>query len=211
MGRRRKLLESLAEEITTSGGLAPLLVTGDVADETACIQCIESTVSAFGRLDVLVNNAGVGFPTDIASCSTDDYHRTIKTNVDGVFFLTRAALKPMRAQKLGHIVMISSDAGAQGNAIAPIYGMSKHALEGFTSCLRMQLESWNKEGIHIKVSNIWPGSVDSNYWGERDVPRHCFMSCEEMAALILQVICTLPSVNITDLRVQQFRFEPRPK
>lgn len=206
LARTEEKLAALGREITDAGFPAPLLVTGDVRREPDCTDAVARCLERFGRLDVLVNNAAIGFPVEISACSTEDYKRTMETNIDGVFYLTRAALGPMRRQKSGHIVMISSDAGSYGSGVAPIYSTSKHALEGFTGSLREQLERMHAEQVHIRLSNIWPATVDSEYWGQRQVPRHTFMSSEEMAQFIVQVIACQPLANVAELRVKQFRF-----
>jgi len=205
MARSEQRLVALAAEIAGLGYAEPTIVVGDVRDENACKGAVERCLERFGRVDVLVNNAAVGFPVDIGSCSTEEYQRTMQTNIDGAFYLTRATLAPMREQQSGHIVMISSDAGSHGSGVAPIYSVSKHALEGFTASLREQLEGWRKQGVYIRLTNVWPGTVASDYWGERDVPRHTFMTCDEMAKFILQVIACQTMANVTDIRVQQFK------
>ncbi len=108
--------------------MEPLIVVGDVRQNAACNAGFARCLERYGRLDVLVNNAAIGFPVGIDACSTDDYRRTMETNIDGAFFLIRAALGPMRKQRSGHIVMISSNSGAHGSKLAPIYSISKHAL-----------------------------------------------------------------------------------
>lgn len=208
MARSEEKLSALAKEIEARGHLPPHLFPCDVREESACRRAVEECLHTFGRIDVLINNAAVGFPVDISTCSTEDYKRTMETNIDGVFYLTREALGPMKRQKSGHILMISSDAGGPpGSVIAPIYSISKYALEGLTATLRLQLERMHAQGIHIRLTKIWPGTVDSDYWGDRDVPRHTFMTCDEMAVFIVQVVACQPLANVTDLRVQQFRFD----
>lgn len=208
MARSKEKLDTLRVEADAGPGVLHC-VSGDVQDEAACRRAVAEALERFGRLDILINNAAVGFPVQISTCSTDDYRRTMATNMDGVFFLTRETLASMRRQGAGHIIMISSDAGVAGSVIAPIYSTSKHALEGFTASLRLQLQQWHAEGVHIRLTNIWPGSVASDYWGKRDVPRETFMTCEEMARFILQAASCAPQANVTDLRVEQFKFAVR--
>jgi len=207
MARSGSKLESLAAEVIGDGHPPLLVIRGDVQEETDCIRAVGECVRFFGRIDVLINNAAIGFPVAIESCSTADFRRTMATNLDGVFFLTRAVLPVMRAQRTGHIIMISSDAGAQGSGVAPIYSTSKHALEGFTASLREQLDSMHAAHVHIRLTNIWPGTIDSDYWGTRDVPRHTFMSCAEMACFVVQVVACQACANVEEIRVRQFRFD----
>ena len=207
MARNTEKLAALVREIVDLGYPEPLIVPGDVRQDEVCNDAVARCLERFGRIDVLVNNAAVGFPVEIVACSTDDYRRTMETNIDGAFYLTRAALTAMRKQKSGHVVMISSDAGTNGSGVAPIYSISKHALEGLTASLRLQLEAWQTQGVFIRLTNIWPGTVDSEYWGEREVPRHTFMTCDEMARFVLQVIACQPMANVAEIQVQQFKHE----
>jgi len=206
LARRRERLESLAAEIKQSGSDRHLLLTGDVRKEEDCIAAVEACRSRFSRIDVLINNAGVGYPSDLATVSTDLYKSTMETNVDGVFFMTRAVLPIMKEQKRGDIVMISSPAGLTANPVAPLYCTSKFALEGYTEGLRLQLNQLHGQGIHIRVIDILPGATNTEYWGEREVPRESFLTGEEMAMVIVRSVATRSSVLVKKLQVEQFRF-----
>ena len=102
--------------------------------------------------------------------------------------------------------MISSPAGVTANPVAPLYCASKFALEGFTEGLRLQLDQLHDQGIHIRVVDILPGSTNSEYWGDRQVPRESFMTTEEMASVILQTVATTSTVLVKKIQVEQFRF-----
>jgi len=130
----------------------------------------------------------------------------METNVDGVFFMTRAVLPSMKKQKRGDIIMISSPAGTLANPVAPLYCASKFALEGFTEGLRLQLNQLHGQGIHIRVVDILPGSTSTEYWGDRQVPRDSFMTSEEMASVILQTVATKGTVLVKKVQVELFRF-----
>jgi NADP-dependent 3-hydroxy acid dehydrogenase YdfG len=203
--RRRERLESLAAELADSSA-EPLLITADVRVEAECISAVESCLQRFGRIDVLINNAGVGYPSDLATVPTDQYRTMMETNVDGVFYMTRAVLPVMKKQKRGDIIMISSPAGVTANPVAPLYCTSKFALEGFTQGLRLQLDQLHDQGIHIRVMDVLPGATNSEYWGDRKVPRDSFMTTEEMASVILQTVATTGTVVVKKIEVEQFRF-----
>jgi NADP-dependent 3-hydroxy acid dehydrogenase YdfG len=205
--RRLDKLETTADDIVAAGGQTPLCLQLDVQDEDACAAAIQKTVAHFGKIDVLINNAGVGIPTpDLSELETERYLAQMRTNVDGVVFLTREALKTMKQAKTGHIINISSMAGVTANPVAPLYCTSKFALEGYNEGLRKQLDLWKKnEGIEIRVSNVKPGAVDSGYWGDRDVPRGKFMTCDEMAAALFWTVALKPEINITELRLESRR------
>ncbi len=159
-------------------------------------------VQDFGEIDVLVNNAAVGFPLRLDELSVEDYEKIMDTNVKGLIFFTKPILQLMKKQNSGHIINVSSLAGKISNPVAPIYCTSKFALEGYTDGLRMQIK---EEGKKIRVSNVKPGSVDTNYWGTRDVPREKFMTAEEMA-LVLKFVIDFPQTsNVVDINMESFR------
>jgi len=206
VARRKERLESLAAEVSNHGAPEPLIVVADVRRESDCRSTVHKCRDQFGRIDVLINNAGVGYPSDLETAPTDQYRTMMDTNVDGVFFMTRAVLPIMKEQKRGDIIMISSPAGVTANPVAPLYCTSKFALEGFTEGLRMQLNQLHDQGIHIRVVDILPGATDSEYWGDRQVPRESFMTTEEMASVILQTMAMSSTVLVKKIQVEQFRF-----
>jgi NADP-dependent 3-hydroxy acid dehydrogenase YdfG len=206
VARRKQRLESLAAELPGGSAEDPLLIVADVRQEQECNDAVQSCLRRFGRIDVLINNAGVGYPSDLETAPTDQYRSMMETNVDGAFFMTRAVLPSMKKQKRGDIIMISSPAGTSANPVAPLYCASKFALEGFTEGLRLQLNQLHDQGIHIRVVDVLPGATNSEYWGDRQVPRDSFMTSEEMASVILQTVATKSTVLVKKVQVEQFRF-----
>jgi len=160
-------------------------------------------VEDFPNVDVLINNAGVGFPSKLDELSVEDYEKMMDTNVKGLIFFTKNILKQMKANDKGHIVNVSSPAGVQSNPVAPIYCTLKFALEGYTEGLRMQIKEEKK---NIRVTNVRPGGVDTNYWGTRDVPRDKFMTSEEMALVLKFVIDFPEKSNVVDITMESFRY-----
>jgi len=207
MARRKDRLESLAAAIGEFTDTEPLLITGDVRNEDECNAAVHSCLEAFGSIDVLINNAGVGVVSDLSMATTEEYKNVMETNVDGVFFMTRAVLPVLKESGRGDIVMISSPAGERANPVAPIYCMSKFALEAYTAGLRLQLNQLHDQGIHIRVIDVLPGATDSEYWGSREVPREKFMTAGEMASVIVQTISASPEVLVKKIEVEQFRFD----
>lgn len=204
--RREDKLRELAAQIKDKTGKGVLTVAFDIASEEGCKDAVSRAIAEYGRIDVLINNAGIGIPTpDLAAVESSALTGQMETNLYGVVYITREALRQMKEQKSGHIVMISSMAGVQSNPVAPLYCTSKFALEGYTEGLRKQCDNWRKDGINIRVTNVKPGSVDSGYWGERAVPREKFMSCGEMAMTYLWVVAAPQSVNITEIRMESRR------
>jgi NADP-dependent 3-hydroxy acid dehydrogenase YdfG len=134
------------------------MVPLDVRQAAECQQFIERAVSTFGQLDVLVNNAGLGYYGPVVGTSDEEWDTTIRTNLDGVFYCTRAALQPMLARSAGHIIMLSSGLGKLARANQAAYSASKFAIRGFAEALRQEVLS---QGIRVTI--ISPGFVDTNF------------------------------------------------
>jgi len=131
----------------------------DVRDFVAMPAFVESVLRDYGRLDVLVNNAGFavgGFAEDI---TLDELRSQFETNFFGAVAMTKAVLPVMRRQGSGHIIQVSSIAGLHGSVSVSSYAASKHALEGWTESLRMEVNS-----LGIKVVLVEPGSFDTGIW-----------------------------------------------
>lgn len=110
VARREERLQLLAEQMERLPGKR-LVVAGDIRSEAFAPQVIERSLSAFGRVDVLVNNAGLGHRSMIAEMPPEDMRTIIETNILGLLFMTQAALQPMREQRAGQIINVSSIAG----------------------------------------------------------------------------------------------------
>jgi NAD(P)-dependent dehydrogenase (short-subunit alcohol dehydrogenase family) len=132
----------------------------DVTDRAQASAAIETTIGAFGRLDVLVNNAGYANVNSIEDFEEDDFRAQIDTNLWGVINVTRAALPVLRAQASGHIVQISSVGGRDTAAGLGPYQTAKWAVEGFSGVLQKEVA---RLGIHVTL--IEPGGVRTDWAG----------------------------------------------
>jgi NAD(P)-dependent dehydrogenase (short-subunit alcohol dehydrogenase family) len=126
----------------------------DVADFAAARAAVQATVDAFGRLDVLVNNAGFGHLAPFEQASEDDFRAQIDTNFYGVVNVTRAALPILRKQRSGHIIQISSVGGRLGMPGFSAYQSAKWAVGGFTEVLSKEVAPFG-----VKVTALEPGSM----------------------------------------------------
>jgi len=151
--RREEQITALAQRIEAAGGEA-LALTTDVTDEAQARHFIEATHAHFGRLDALVNNAGVMHLGPIAGAPTDEWRRMVAVNIFGVLYCTHAALEIMRAQQEGHIVNVSSVGGKVLGTYSGVYSLTKFGLGAFTEALR-------KESLedNIRVTSVVPGST----------------------------------------------------
>jgi NADP-dependent 3-hydroxy acid dehydrogenase YdfG len=194
--------ESLKAMEDEFGGEQFAYLSGSVADEALVDRAFSACAEKFGDTDILINNAGLGIPTpDLSTAALDVYRKMIDVNVTGVFLASRAALRQMKPKGRGHIITLVSMAGQRTNPGAPIYCASKFGARGLSSGLADQMI---KAGI--KVSDINPGPVDSNYWGDRDVPRDKFLSVEDVAEIILFVASTPEHLVIREINFDNMKW-----
>jgi NADP-dependent 3-hydroxy acid dehydrogenase YdfG len=153
--RRAERLRALAERIEGGGGRA-LALTADVADEQQARDAVERTASELGRLDVLVNNAGVMLLGPVAGADTSEWQRMVDVNVLGLLYCTHAALPLMGEQRSGHIVNISSVAGRTTRPGVAVYNATKWAVCAFSDALRQEVLHAN-----VRVTVIEPGMVET--------------------------------------------------
>jgi short-subunit dehydrogenase len=143
--RRPDRLARVAEAVRTVGGEARVVPT-DVGDEAAVRALAETTVGAWGRVDVLVNNAGIGLLAAVSQVHAADFETLLRVNFLGAVYGTLAVLPHMRRQGSGHIVNVASVVGKRASAFRSAYVASKFALVGFSEALRMELR---RDGIHV--------------------------------------------------------------
>src|SRR3954447_13607923 len=154
--RRDDRISPLAERIQADRGTAVAIAT-DVGEEDQARAFVQQTHEQLGRLDALVNNAGVMLLGPIAGAPTDEWRRMIHANVFGVLYCTHAALPIMLAQDgdpRGHIVNVSSVAGRRATAGSGVYNASKFAVNAFSEALRQEVAESD-----IRVTLIEPGAV----------------------------------------------------
>lgn len=135
-------------------------LTLDVTNQSQIDEAIKATLAKFGRIDVLVNNAGWGYFGSVEEGEIDVAHQLMDTNFWGLVNVTRAVLPTMRKQKSGNIINISSVAGILSGAGLGFYNATKHAVEGLTKALYQEVEPL---GIH--VTNIEPGPFRTDWAG----------------------------------------------
>ena len=147
---------SLVEEIKAMGGTA-IAIKCDVSDHEACLSMIKQAEAAFGRIDALVNNAGISCDMLFTDTAPADWRRTFAVNVDGAYNCCRAVLDGMIERKQGAIVNVSSIWGETGGSCEVAYSASKAALIGLTKALAKELGPSN-----IRVNCVAPGVIDTD-------------------------------------------------
>ena len=155
-GRHEEAGQSLAEELRGLGAEAEF-IRADVRQDEAVGDLVDRTVARFGRLDVLVNNAGTeGAPGPVGDQTGDSYAATFDTNVLGTILGMKHAMRVMRPQGQGSIVNVSSTMGHKGAPGASIYTASKHAVEGLTKSAALEGASFG-----VRVNAVAPGPVET--------------------------------------------------
>jgi short-subunit dehydrogenase len=151
--RRVDLLEAQVRSIREAGGEA-IAIPADMADAADITTLAERTFAAFGRVDVLVNNAGAFWSRSLASSSPDQITGLAQVNLIGAMLLTRAVLPGMLEKRHGAIISVGSLSGRV--AMEPLYSATKYGLRGFSLALRRQLA-----GTGISVSLVSPGNINT--------------------------------------------------
>jgi clavulanate-9-aldehyde reductase len=204
--RRANRIEALAAQINDEGGRAVALAT-DVGEESEARAFVERAREDLGRLDVLVNNAGVMLLGPIENAPTEEWRRMIHANVFGVLYCSHAALPIMREQGSGHIVNVSSVAGRVARAGSGVYNLTKFGVGAFSESLR-------QEGVPIgvRVTTVEPGAVATELPGhnrpeilEQMAKRFAGVTPlepEDIASAIVYAIGQPPNVSINEVLVR---------
>jgi NADP-dependent 3-hydroxy acid dehydrogenase YdfG len=157
-GRSMERLEHAAANLAASG--APMIVVPtDVTRAADCQALVKATVDTFGRVDVLINNAGYAPPASLLDTSEEIWDSTLDVCLKGVFLMTRAAVAVMLEKGHGTVLYISSAAGKYGFENRSAYCAAKWGVHGFTEALRVELA-----GRNIRFHLICPGAVGTSWW-----------------------------------------------
>ena len=202
LARRQDRLDRLAERI--GSGFTGL--TCDVADEHAVSRAFETILEREGRIDVLVNNAGLGRMGAADELSIEDWDIQMNVNLRGVFLCTKAALPAMKAQNAnggfgGHIVNISSVAGLMGNPNISAYNVTKFGLKGYSDALFKEVRN-----DRIKVTCLFPGSIQTEFFDEAGMsisPNP--MTPAQMSSTLVHVLETPDNYLISEIVMRPLR------
>jgi NAD(P)-dependent dehydrogenase (short-subunit alcohol dehydrogenase family) len=156
--RREDRLNAVAAEIAAAGG-RPLPVAADVTSEAGMDRFVETTVARFGRLDVMMCNAGFGIAGAIDDVSPDQMQKLLAINFTGTYLAARAALRVFRRQAAGHLIVVSSIVGRRGVPYMGAYAATKFAQVGLAECLRAEVAG---SAIHVTV--VYPVSTDTEFF-----------------------------------------------
>ncbi len=192
VGRREDRLTSLAAEITDAGGTA-LVVPADVTDAQAAAEAVERTIEGLGRLDTLVNNAGLMLLGPAPGADIDDWRRMIDINLMGLMYTTHAAVPHLAKaaadtpRRVADIVNVGSLSGRNAYAFQAVYCATKFGVGAFSESLRQELARQ-----HVRVSVVEPGSVDT------ELRSHNAEAVQQQLAAVMGDIERLQSQDVAE-------------
>jgi NADP-dependent 3-hydroxy acid dehydrogenase YdfG len=199
--RRAERLDVLCTQIQALGGRC-VFHAGDASDEHTATRTVRLTLSTFGRVDILINNAGAGNYKNLVDTSAAEYDQLMDANMKSSFLFSRNAVPHMIAQKSGTLLFISSIAGLQGYAGEAAYCASKFAQVGFAQALDAELRKYN-----INVGVICPGGTKTEFAlgkgrTEEYIRNSHMMEAANVADAILFACLQPPNVRIPQMTVR---------
>lgn len=151
-------ISETADELKKKGFSFVLPIQADVSKEEDLQQVVQKTIEEYGQVDLLVNNAGVGFFKLTEDVTLEEWKKVFEVNVQGVFLATKAVLPHMKARKSGTIITIASDVARYSIPNGAAYTASKYAVQGFSGSVAQEVREYG-----IRVGTINPGMVDTYF------------------------------------------------
>lgn len=204
LARSEEALKRLQAEFGVHGIVHPVAVC-DLRDAESTRLSMEALIHEMGGVDALINNAGVVIRKDCFTLSLDEWHDMVNTNINGLFYATRAVLGPMKAQGSGHIINISSISGRLPLAGGSAYAATKFACTGFSQSLFLEVRDFG-----IKVTTLYPGSVNSKSHRHNPDEDHSWkVSPVEVGQACLDVLETRAGMCISELEIRPLSRPPQ--
>ncbi|MFA5011216.1 MAG: SDR family oxidoreductase [Ignavibacteria bacterium] len=199
--RRKSRLVSIVKEIKFAGREAMAFVC-NVASERSVNSTAKRIIENFGRIDCLVNNAGVTAFKSFLDTKVFDYDYIMNINLRGSFLTMKSVMKPMIKNKRGHIININSVSANTVYFDSSVYSASKAGLLALSNCVRKEVRKFN-----IKVTNIFPGATETAMWDAktRQKNRNRMMSPEDIAKITLQTFEQPKKVLIEDIVIRPLK------
>lgn len=192
--RREDRLQKLSSEL----GEHTIVIPTDISDAAACEALVARTIERFGRLDILVNNAAVGYHKTISEGEPEEWRMMFESNVLGTLYTTRVAARQMLEQGSGHVVFVSSVGGRRvSNPRAAVYSATKHAITAICEGLRMDVSPRG-----VRVTAVEPGGVQTEFIQNYRELEYEPLQPRDVAAAILYAITQPAHVNVNEILVR---------
>lgn len=187
------------QEVKKTIGSKFIPVSLDISDENAVKKWFAENFSKEKSPDILVNNAGTGSFGKIDEMPSEEWHKMVDTNLNGMYFMTSAAVKLMKPKKEStHIINIGSILGVTTRAEGAAYSATKYAISGFSEALFKELRMDN-----IKVTCLNPGSIDTGFFKSSGITSHeNMLQPEDIASTLLHILQTPDNFLISEMTVR---------
>lgn len=198
--RRTDRLEAIAGEIHTTTSARVLIARTDVAQEDDIRTLVRTAEDTFGRVDILINNAGFGYFAPVQELDMDTVEQMLNVNLRGAMLCTKYVLPGMMERRHGSIVNILSIAAKNGVKNGSAYAASKFALRGFAESVFMEVRDHD-----IRVVNICPGSVATEFFDRADYDHPNIdkaLRPDDIAATVLTALSLPQNANISELEIR---------
>lgn len=200
--RDRLRLEAAAADLVATCDAADRLVTcsADVADEAALRALVSEAMGTWGRIDVLVNNAGIGVFGHVETLSASDWDQVMAVNVRAPFILSREVIPHLALRDRAWIINIASVVAHKGYEKQALYGASKHALLGMSKALAKELQA---QGTRVHV--ISPGGVDTDMVADArpDLDPSTLIRPNDVADAVGYLLCLPPSASVDEINIRR--------
>ncbi len=197
-------LRKTAEEVIQAGGQAEIVVT-ELTEEDSIKSLVKVTDETFGRLDILINNAGITHSAKLEETQTEDWERCLWVNARAPFILCREALGLLRKSRPAYIINIASVVGVKGYPLQSAYTASKHALRGMSISLSEELR-----GSSVRVHVLCPGGVDTEMVSRvrPDIKKEELIGPHEIAEMILYLVTHKGNAVLDELHIRRATSTP---
>lgn len=204
LARTSDQLHAVQAEIESAGGKV-ISIVADLTREPDVVSAIAMTVDRLGRLDIVVNNAGIGAFGPLAEATLDQWESIMAVNARGTFLVCREAIPHLKRYRPAHIINITSVVGVKGYANQSLYSASKHAVMGMTKALAREVQA---DGIRVHA--ICPGAVDTPMAGDArpDLDRSGLIQPDDIAAAVMFLLTLSDSAVIDQLDIHRANATP---
>ena len=194
--RLSQALKDLKDEVKNKDQV--IAIPTDVSNAKDVDEMVKQVIQTWGRIDLLVNDAGIGKWSNIEECKEEDWDRVLAVNLKGTFLCTKAVLPQMKRQRSGYIVNVSSIAGKVGMGGAPAYSASKFGVVGLTQSVLEEAIEYN-----IRATVICPGFVATPMVAGASVPTEEMIPPSDIGKLVIGLLNLSPVTVIKEIVVQR--------